>query len=1090
MGQANLHIFEDWCGSSIDQLRKNIHFPLFPHTRTVVKKLAVAPSWTNYGLRIFGYIHPYADSEFQFVVASDDNSEFWLSTDDTPSNVMLLARVGKTGKEWTAPGEFGKFQSQVSKPIPLLSHRKYYFELLHKQNDQGTDHVEVAWRLHSPGLTFSIIDSRYISLYTNESFIQMNEVQHIPQSIASHRKSYGYVRPHGNHPAEMLKHHPRDTFFQLPFIEESKIRQVLPECVYRPSYVIKGFPLLRYQGLQFVHLTYVYPNDYTRLTHMESENKCFYYENMYYFERFGFSRYMKMDTLEKDKENLFRMGAGMPNKQKFNDEQRWEENADHEDEYYYEEGDTKADAEEQSRDHVEEVEQPNVQEPARDDREEGVNLKDYGDDYDDYAFNRRRKLFHFIAKAADDNAFDHDKGIGLKGRGTVAQREMMTSRNKMAVAKNIVQNITFLRISWQRAKDSPVLQKPRYRASVSASPLDNIERRQVNPSVREKTKGERIVTKGISRRESLDRNKTANRLQLAERGIHRYKKQPGKKPADTVGQQPNRIVHTPQQPVSPLRVQRNDGVSQNSTGNRTGTNLLKNGRELKPRPEEKGKAGAKGQYRRSRKSEPGNRKGMLHNTTAQGLPAIPLAMEARPVQVNSQTKAKQPFMGREIDHDYIDKKNNAAFRNPTIKIQDGFKQLGRTDRKWGSISSMDSVTNSKRAEVGMGEEEGMEMEEDTEEQDDLTAYQHVFDKAVNWEQTFSVNNLNFHALRSDWIDLRCNVSGNLLIKEQEALDIAEAYMKKLNEKHNGMYTLQQIINIEKRLDRVHGSRYLIELELLDSENAVLRLSEYIYAPNSKGYRAGDDEEWKMRNTFRNQGRQLKENQENMPLLCMPTGFTWTRDAMVHFVVPVKNQARWVQQLIFDMEELYHATGDEHFNIIIIDYSSSDMNVEKALKHSLLSRYQFVKLNGNFQRSAGLQAGIDLIKDDHSIVFLCDLHMHFPSSIIDSIRKHCVEGKLAFAPIVMRLNCGATPQEPDGYWEMNGFGLLGIYKSDLDRIGGMNTKEFRDRWGGEDWELLDRIFESGLEVERMYMRNFFHYHHSRRGMWNRKQIKVT
>jgi len=43
----------------------------------------------------------------------------------------------------------------------------------------------------------------------------------------------------------------------------------------------------------------------------------------------------------------------------------------------------------------------------------------------------------------------------------------------------------------------------------------------------------------------------------------------------------------------------------------------------------------------------------------------------------------------------------------------------------------------------------------------------------------------------------------------------------------------------------------------------------------------------------------------------------------------------------------------------------------------------------------------------------------------------------------------------GFWETLTYGLFGMYKSDWTTFGGFNTQRYTVRWGGEDWDLVDK-----------------------------------
>ncbi|XP_060771072.1 N-acetyl-beta-glucosaminyl-glycoprotein 4-beta-N-acetylgalactosaminyltransferase 1 [Neoarius graeffei] len=1048
-GQANLHVFEDWCGSSTAQLRKNLHFPLFPHTRTEVKKLAVAPKWKNYGLRIFGYIHPYKDGDFQFAVASDDNSEFWLSSDESPLNARLLVYVGQLGSEWTAPGEFTKFKSQASKSVHLIASRRYYFEILHKQDDKGSDHVEVGWRPFLPGLKYEVIDSAYISLYTDESDLKMNSVDHIPQTLASHSRLPVETQTSRQHGADMLKPDPRDTFFRTPMIDPSRLENVLPPCLYSPTYVVKDFPIARYQGLQFVYLSFVYPNDFTRLTHMERENKCFYRESPIYLEKFGFYKYMKMDEEEDDRPFFF------PNPDDFLEE---EEGVDPEDE---EEivgtSPSKWVTRISQMSHTSSPSHTGRSGSVPTRKEEGVQLKKA-------VLREQRHSFH------KDKTLDRDWKKGAEPEDPDRQPEMAETEDTENV--NVVHGRS---LSWIQKRKEGMKRKehaPKLSRSSLLFPQKSSLTALTNRAKQLLTNSAHAGRKDNTHRYNGKTHPNTNKERKKDNKIYITRPRPGNEKKNPASQQPREVF---------------PGVFLYHSGKTTKLMNLN--------------------------SKPKVRKSIIG--TSQFRPPL---RENRVFSVSSNSSVVHLASSRAVLTNHTDKSKLAV-----TPASSSLRPASRvTPSSFHNISLENTLPTEaprftsylRTTEITETQVNRAEMEAEQEEEGDLSEYSYEeieprpgwAEEAINWQRTFSVNSMDFETLRSDWNDLRCNVSGNLQLPESEVVDVLAQYMEKLNEQNGGIYTLLRIINVEKRRDSARGNRYLIELELMERGRNVVRLSEYIYlllhrgriedsletsdgvtgsppsAPISPRPSASSQPLTRTARTTPRPGTVYAK-----PLLCQPVMLQWKRDVMVHFVVPVKNQARWVQQFITDMEFLHHETKDENFNIIIVDFQSDDMDIEQALGESSVPRYDYLRREGNFERSAGLQVGVDTIEDSHSIVFLCDLHIHFPLNILESIRKHCVEGRLAFAPIVMRLGCGSSPQEPDGYWEVNGFGLFGIYKSDFDKIGGMNTEEFKDRWGGEDWELLDRVLQNGLEVERLRLRNFFHYYHSKRGMWN-SQIK--
>lgn len=135
---------------AISALTGSANYPNNPTTTVQYTSMeATTSQGEGFGARFAGYIYAPVSGSYTFWIASDDNGELWLSTNDQSSGKVRIAYQ----TYYTNSREWNKYATQKSVSISLVQGQKYYIEALMKEATGG-DNLAVGWL--KPGQTGTV----------------------------------------------------------------------------------------------------------------------------------------------------------------------------------------------------------------------------------------------------------------------------------------------------------------------------------------------------------------------------------------------------------------------------------------------------------------------------------------------------------------------------------------------------------------------------------------------------------------------------------------------------------------------------------------------------------------------------------------------------------------------------------------------------------------------------------------------------------------------------------------------------------------------------------------------------------------------
>ena len=153
-------------GNPVDNLTSDPRYPASPDVVTAVfsmnsRDALPTDSLEAYGGKMEGFITPTESASYDLFLRSDDASQLFLSTDDKPANLALIAEETGCCAAFVEPGD----TKTTAAPIALVAGKKYYVEVLYKEGGGG-DYAQVAWRKttdKTPAGSLTPIPSQFLS---------------------------------------------------------------------------------------------------------------------------------------------------------------------------------------------------------------------------------------------------------------------------------------------------------------------------------------------------------------------------------------------------------------------------------------------------------------------------------------------------------------------------------------------------------------------------------------------------------------------------------------------------------------------------------------------------------------------------------------------------------------------------------------------------------------------------------------------------------------------------------------------------------------------------------------------------------------